>query len=226
MPFLMTPNKATMSVIGLYNYDNSLFDNLHIPTGVNLSVVINNILDTCAELELLYPDFNYLKNAISYWSARELPLWNKIYEMENADYNPLENYDRYDNEVENTGRKSEGASETSTSSESNSTDNATTTSDGLSKIAGYNSSTLVTNGGTSEIHAQNEKNNAAVESAGETSSTLNENENRFRALHSHGNIGVTTVAQMMRGMLDVLPEVNTVSVIAESFKRRFCLLVY
>ena len=44
--------------------------------------------------------------------------------------------------------------------------------------------------------------------------------------HIHGNIGVTTVAQMMEGELETYPKINIINYIVQAFKERFCLLVY
>lgn len=227
---IMTPNRATMSIIGIYNYDNTLFDLLQLPDGVTPETVISNILDTCAELELLYPDAAYLKTAIGYWSAKEQKFWERVLEMENADYNPIENYDRYDNEVENTGRNRKGNDNTvvSGNTKTKANDGTVSTDTNIERVAGYNSDNLAVN---SQNTASNTANSTTENNTtGTTVQTHNDNsdeaENRVKSLHSHGNIGVTTVAQMMKEMIDVLPEVNTVNVIAESFKRRFCLLVY
>lgn len=42
----------------------------------------------------------------------------------------------------------------------------------------------------------------------------------------HGNIGVTTSQQMLEQELEVAPKLNIMNIIIESFKNRFCLLVY
>lgn len=42
----------------------------------------------------------------------------------------------------------------------------------------------------------------------------------------HGNIGVTTSQQMLESELEVAPKLNIMNIIIESFKNRFCLLVY
>lgn len=223
-------NKATLTVIGLYNHDDSLFDNLILPDGVNRETVIDTILMTCNELEVLYPDFNFFKRAIGSWSAKEQKFWERVLEMENADYNPIENYDRYDNEVENTGRNRKGNDNTvvSGNTKTKANDGTISTDTNIERVAGYNSDNLAVN---SQNTASNTANSTTENNTtGTTVQTHNDNsdeaENRVKSLHSHGNIGVTTVAQMMKEMIDVLPEVNTVNVIAESFKRRFCLLVY
>ena len=227
---IATPHRATMSVLGMYEYDDTLFSQLNLPDGVDADTVVNNILDTCAELELLYPDLPYLKRAIGYWSAKELPFWERVREMETAEYNPIENYDRYDSEVENTGRNRKGNDNTvvSGNTKSKAHDSAVTTDENTDKVAGYNSEALAVNGQntSSNIANSSTENNTTGTTVQSHTDSADEAENRVKSLHSHGNIGVTTVAQMMAEMVKVLPEVNTVNVIAESFKRRFCLLVY
>ncbi|MEE1278747.1 MAG: hypothetical protein UHE86_06790, partial [Acutalibacteraceae bacterium] len=193
----ITPNKANLSIIGAYNYDSTLFDNLHLPEDVNRETVVSNILDYCAELELLYPDLPYLKNAIGYWSAKELPFWEKVREMETADYNPIENYDRYDNEVETTDRAHDRNANNVVSGTTNTTGKDISVDNGYNRdmVAGYNSENLTVNGETRSNNTSNA--NTESETKGETAQ-LNtekgkENENRVKSLHSHGNIGVTTV---------------------------------
>ena len=47
-----------------------------------------------------------------------------------------------------------------------------------------------------------------------------------RSSRIHGNIGVTTSQQMLEQELEVAPKLNIMNIIIESFKNRFCLLVY
>ena len=42
----------------------------------------------------------------------------------------------------------------------------------------------------------------------------------------HGNIGVTTSQQMLESELELIPKLNVINTMIESFKNRFCLLVY
>lgn len=226
----LSPNKATLSIIGLYNHDESIFDNLSLPDGVDTDTVKESILMECAELELLYPDFDFMKNAIGVWCAKETPFWEKVREMETAEYNPIENYDRYDTEVENTDRAHDNNANNVVSGTTTNKGKDISVENGYNRelVAGYDSETPKLNNETRNNHTSNA--NTESETKGQTAQ-LNtekgkENENRVKSLHSHGNVGVTTVAQMMKEMIDVLPEVNTVSVIVNSFKQRFCLMVY
>ena len=46
-------SSATLTMIGLYNYDNTLFDNLTFPAGIDKDLAINQILMSCGEFEAL-----------------------------------------------------------------------------------------------------------------------------------------------------------------------------
>lgn len=227
---LLSPNKATLSIIGLYNHDESIFDNLSLPDGVDADTVKESILMECAELELLYPDFDFMKTAIGVWCAKEMPFWEKVREMETAEYNPIENYDRYDTEVETTDRAHDKNANNVVSGTTTNKGKDISVENGYNRelVAGYDSETPKLNNETRNNNTSNA--NTESETKGQTaqlnSEKGKENENRVKSLHSHGNVGVTTVAQMIAEMVKVLPEVNTVAVIVNSFKQRFCLMVY
>lgn len=47
-----------------------------------------------------------------------------------------------------------------------------------------------------------------------------------RENHTTGNIGVTTSQQMLEQEIEVAAKLNVMKIITESFKERFCILVY
>ena len=120
--------QATMSILGLYNYDNHLFDEMIVPDGVAKDNLINNILMESAQLETYIPRFEMLKALIGTWSATRLDAWTKVYNALSTDYNPIENYDRNEEWTD--------------------TANNTATSSGsvLNKVNGYNAPTLTDSG--------------------------------------------------------------------------------
>lgn len=88
---------ATLSVLGLYNFDTSLFDEMAYPSGFTSEekqTVVGNILMECAELEFLFPDFTAAKQAIGIWSRLNVAVWERIFTAANLEYNPIENYNR------------------------------------------------------------------------------------------------------------------------------------
>lgn len=86
-----------ISVAALYEWDNTIFDNLVIPVTIDSDVLIDNILIDTEELECLYPDPAILKFSIGRWSARRLKSWNDMAAvLDVTDYNPFENVYRHE----------------------------------------------------------------------------------------------------------------------------------
>ena len=149
-------NGATMSVIGLYEWDNTLFDLLSIPAGLNKDNVINSLLAEVSDLEVLYPNPVVMKNLIGIWSASCQYKWNHLYNTMMLEYNPIDNYDRTETRTLNSqgsGTNSTGGSDTITEGGSDTiteggtdtlteggTDTASGNSSTSEKTAGFNSS--------------------------------------------------------------------------------------
>lgn len=85
---------ATISVMGLYRWDNTIFDLMTIPAALTKETLIDNLLAELAELEVIYPNPVVMKNLIGVWSAKQLDIWNRLYLTTQYEYNPIENYDR------------------------------------------------------------------------------------------------------------------------------------
>lgn len=101
---------ATLSVLGIYNVDNTIFDNMEFPDGFTdeqKEIVKNSILVEGAELECLYPSAYFLKTIIGIWSRKELPYWQRVYNASLLEYNPIENYRRTETESITDGRTEE-----------------------------------------------------------------------------------------------------------------------
>lgn len=253
-PIMQTPNRGTLSIIGLYNWDDHIFDQLALPPGVDFTDVTQNILMECGELETIYPDWEFMYNAIGFWSDRELPTWEHIYEMTQAEYNPIENYDRMETETEgenvaeNRLRASqrtrssslESGTATTESIQSEAESNGMSQNSTQNRVAGFNTDTLATQSGTAGNTANSDRNKGSSVMQNDASNTSsgsetdagnemdsgNTNRDKMRQLHAHGNIGTMTVAQMMEGEINTYPKINIVAYIVQAFKERFCLLVY
>lgn len=88
--------RATLTIKGLYDYDPSLFDGMSWPDGVNGGDVLPELTTELAELELVYPSAETMKTSIASWSKSRVGAWNRIAAALNAEYSPIENYDRYE----------------------------------------------------------------------------------------------------------------------------------
>ena len=123
---------ATVSVMGLYNNDVSLFDLMNYPEGMTedeMDCVKFSILTECAELEVLYPNPTVMKNMIGLWSYKELFYWQRVYNASQLEYNPIENYRRNESETIEDDRTEEhsGSDVNRASGSDTSTDSGTDT---------------------------------------------------------------------------------------------------
>lgn len=252
---------STLSIMGLYNYDNTIFDLMQFPDGFTAEqkkTVIDNILVDCAEFEFLYPAPEVAKGIIGIWSSKEKPYWTRIYKASQEEYNPIENYRR--TEEEDTGNSLEekhsgtdtsrvsGSSSLSrtgsenTSGNSTVTDRESGTDTTTNKIVGYDSGTLVDHDSSSTTygHTNTETSNAfntITHNTTDTNSGTSQNDivhgekinhtgSVNRKLLAYGNIGVTTSQEMLTQEMEVAKIIQVIPIIIESFKNRFCLLVY
>ena len=206
-------NKSWLSILGLYNWDNTIFDNMVLPedfTQDDKTTLINNLLMETAELEVLYTDPDFMKNAIEAWSAKEVYTWTRLYDAMMAQYSPIENFDRY----EDVDEQNRGAmTHSGTDSVSGSGEDTIT-----NKITSFDNNTFVDH-------------DKAIAGKGSTDTTtyghvVTDSTGKKIISHLHGNIGVTTNQQMLEAELQTRPKINIYRIIIDSFRERFCLLVY
>lgn len=76
----------------MYKWDNTLFDGVVMPAGVDFEIIKNKILIELAELEVLYSNPNTLKFAITNWSKSQLDVFTRLYETINKKYDFLDTY--------------------------------------------------------------------------------------------------------------------------------------
>ena len=86
--------RATMSILGLYNWDGSLFDGFSVPEAIDRATLTKTILAECAELEVIYPNPALFKSMVEVWSKTQLPNWQRMVDALLKEYDPLHNYDR------------------------------------------------------------------------------------------------------------------------------------
>lgn len=98
-----------ISLLGLYTYDNTLFDQLYIPSifpavpgdtpfhyyTPNKDTLVNLILEKAADFPALYPNVDFMKFMCGVWSKNCEYMMCTLWETMNAKFNPIENYDRH-----------------------------------------------------------------------------------------------------------------------------------
>lgn len=184
---------ARLTIMGLYNYDPDIFAGFEVPDGMDRETVINEIVMQCAELELVYPSFNLMKLAINNWCKVESKIWDKLYNTENLDYNPIWNVD---GDVVDTINRS-----------------------GNNITQGSNQNTGSTKGYNETAWLDNEKDVGTSSGSGQWADTETHTTRRT------GNIGVTTTQSMILEERNVV-EFSTIKYIVNSFKKRFCIMIY
>lgn len=223
---------SLLTVERLYNYDNTLFDGFNVPEGLVKQIAIDAILMRTRELEILYPDFTYMKNRITIWSNKYQINWKKLYDTTVLEYNPIENYDRMedwtDTDDETTTSARDNTRNTNNTVKSTSTNkimnNVNVTDQNTAFNAGLaDHAKQITDGDTTE--------NGTITNTETGKDTENESVNggrtgyHTRTGRTHGNIGVTTSQQMIQSERDLVV-FNLYDVIAGSFIENFCLMVY
>lgn len=90
--------KATLSILGLYRFDPSIFDDMALPAVItekgNEHLVYEQILLEYAELEVLYPDPAVMKQAIAVWSQSRFHVWTRMATVLYENYDPFINIKR------------------------------------------------------------------------------------------------------------------------------------
>lgn len=118
---------GNISPLGLYRWDNTVFDLMTIPTALDRNTLIDNLLAETAELEVLYPNPVVFKNLVGVWSAKQIDIWNRLYATTQYEYNPIENYNRYETGSESgSGSTTHSGTDTTADTTTHSGTDATT----------------------------------------------------------------------------------------------------
>ena len=96
---------AKMTLIGLYNYDQTLFNGLTFPTGIDKDIAVNEILMRANEFCALYTDPDFMKIQIGIWGQKHFRTFEKWITALNIQYDPLHNYDRHEEWKDGRGLK-------------------------------------------------------------------------------------------------------------------------
>lgn len=85
---------ASISIMGLYKADDTIFDGLVLPDSLDHDEMVDNILIEFADNEVLYPDPDFIKEAIAKWSNMRLHTWKRYEKVLYEDYEPFINIKR------------------------------------------------------------------------------------------------------------------------------------
>lgn len=191
-----------MTLYGMYQYDPTLFDGVVLPDGMDKTLMVNQIIRQSGDLFPYYQVPPEVKTAITEWFTRRKDNFAKLWQGFTAEYNPIENYDRQEDSTETPNI---------THTLSNSGQDASTNE---ADVQGYNGTDYVPNSRT--------------KSSGTSSTNGTDTESGTRTYTSriHGNIGVTTSAQMLEGELTLRRSLDIYALIAAEFETDNLIQVY
>ena len=248
--------RATISLMGMYEYDNTILDFFHYPDKwetVDKDVFVNKLLLDTAELEVLYPDADIFKTAIKYWSAAEVQNWNKLYDTTVLKYNPIWNKDGTVTEIEKHVKNNNYTDVTdgkiadhsvtkgnqNTETSGNEKTNTTNNTNEKDYVFGFNSESAAQSGQTvtddtgrtNTDRSENIKTNNSANTDATTTNNTNfkhdEKENIDREYTRTEQGNIgITTTQQMINEEREVDKFNLMDYIIDRFKQRFCLLVY
>lgn len=223
--------QSKITLIGLESFlePNSVFDELTLPTGIDLETLKGTIFLRCQEFELLYPDPEFMRSAVKIWGMKNYWTFNKWIELINKQYDPLYNKDYYE-EYEDTHEGSESGSGTSSQTDDHTrTDNLKSETDGtvIHAEKAFNDSYMVdiskdtTDGEVKHTGTQRD----AGSLSGSYSDSKDNSYTNNHTYHGYGNIGITSAQELFQRQAEVA-RFNLYEQIADLFCQEFCIMVY
>ena len=237
--------RATVDLIGMYNYDNTLLDLMQLPEDIDRPTLIDNLLMESAEQEILYSNLGFLKQAIGSWSAKQLPIWEHLIETTKYEYNPIWNKDGTVTETETRNLAGSETVVDETDRVDNLTDKNTRdfedketrnlAGSNLNSVYGFNSSTPA----PANSDESSDTGTDTIEHSGTDTMDHTGRQDIDRNLQrdttdtgtvkheriEQGNIGLTSTQDLISQERQIAL-FNVMDVIIKDFIKRFCLAVY
>lgn len=199
------------TLIGMMNYETTLFDTLDLPVGYDKQTFIDSLLLEHGEKCVLYTNPEFMKYSIGIWSRKWRLELTRIYESLTAEYNPLYNYDRFeeisDGESREFTRSENGSHNATDTPDYTTTDAATTNRDNTLGETTNNSNTQTTDAERDrvtehKISADNSSdyapewkettNDGKTKQTTDSDGTLNRSENESTSANGSSRVAGTT----------------------------------
>lgn len=223
-----------LTLIGLYNFDPSLFDSLELPADYDKQTFIDSLLIEHGEKCILYSNPDFMKYSIGAWGRKWALELERIAQALKAEYDPIYNYDRFeeytDNErhkltsTTNAGHKAIDSPNFDVIRETN--DSAVTEN----QTSAYNSSSYqpesktIVDGGKETATTKGKTQDLAETSNSKTKDA--ETRNFSHKAHLYGNIGVTTSAAMVSEVVQQRFKYNLYGTAAKLFANDLLIGIY
>lgn len=236
-----------LDIMALYNHDQTLFSAFQVPTSITWvehgpdgdtthtesipytkQNIIDNILLECAELEVVYPDSDYMKLAIGTWSTKRLYTWQRIADVLYRKYDPFVNMNRHEWRETLENRNLSG-SETPNLTDRE-TRNLTGTNDSTvtGNVNAFNDSSangvqrdkVTTDQDTTDTGTVTNTHTGTVNTTDTGTVTTTDD------YHIEGDSAIRDAQDIIRLETEQRLANDMIDIIIEDFKKRFCLMVY
>ena len=195
-----------------------MLDDLPIPDRLDADILRSEIVFECGLLTPLYTEPEIMQSAIRQWFRSREWTFDKLIDIIEAKYSPIENTDRYEEMSRDETEKLDKSRDRDATIE----DSIEVTNGTEDKVAAYN---------TPDYSESSQRiGTDTTESTREESE--NESEKHDRGLneklvrHVHGNIGVTSNVQLINEQLGLLEEFNIYKWIAMNMRHSLFLEVW
>ena len=235
-------------VRALLDWDPTLFDDMFLPEGLDdeegvvRKLITDDIILRHGDTPLFIPEPTVMKYYIQSWSLKMLPVFQRMWNACIAEYDPIENYNRSEYRTETTedtmgntrtldttntidGEVNESGTDTTTESGTDTTENSVS-AENVTTFEPDNKSVRtpdLTRERTPDLKTENDvttTDSGTITDDGSYDGSLTVDSN------IHGNIGVTTSQQMLEQELALVPKLDIIRIISDSWAAEFCLAVY
>lgn len=218
--------RSEMSLWGIYDFEPNIFTGFLVPANLDRDQFIHALLVECMDMEVLYPDPAFLRDAIRSWSYAMNHSWTQIKDALYKNYEIIENYDRQEDWTDNATRTDNLTQTTNGGTTGGGTVTGSNSTTNTHSAKGYNAGAMVA---AEKDQIDTTTSNTTTDSTTNNSTTTNtgtQGNNATRKGRVHGNIGVTTSQQMIQAEINLRVTNQLTYIIINQFKQRFLLLVY
>ena len=223
------------------NNPSILVDNMDLPEGMDKDAMEMYILQYCGENEVRYTDSVILQKFVAIWFRANKTQFGRIWDTINAEYNPLENYKRFEDSTRDISENEATEGTTTLDSKVSGTATADGTDSGTESgtnnvdkfVSAFDSSSLQPR--ESEEGEDSRNTSGTTHSESTNSSTGNQNgsntgkrdrlENEKYNYSGHGSIGIITSQEMIKQEREIA-QYDIYYYIAMKFEDEFTIPIY
>lgn len=195
-----------------------MLDDLPIPDRLDADILRSEIVFECGLLKPLYTEPEIMQSAIRQWFRSREWTFDKLIDIIEAKYSPIENTDRYEEMSRDETEKLDKSRDRDATIE----DSVEVTNGTEDKVAAYNT----------DSYSESSQRTGTDSTDSTREESENETEKHDRGLneklvrHVHGNIGVTSNVQLINEQLGLLKEFNIYKWIAMNMRHSLFLEVW